>query len=101
MEPLARNVDKIHAWCAERGAAFVLVALPRSYQHSAREAPNNWEAREYTVLGPYALELADLGWEAACAADPALAKGLNVVRGRVVHPAVAAAHGITARSGAS
>jgi alanine dehydrogenase len=42
---------------------------------------------------PYALRLADAGWEAACRADPALARGLNVVRGAVVHPAVAEALG--------
>lgn len=56
MQPLVDNVTKIHAWCTARGADFVLVALPRSYQHSAREAPRNWEAKEYEVLGPYALE---------------------------------------------
>jgi hypothetical protein len=56
MEPLAENVDRIHAWCTERGAEFVLVVLPRSYQHSTRESPRNKEAAEYEVLGPYALE---------------------------------------------
>lgn len=56
LEPLAENVADIAAWCRERGADFVLVALPRSYQCSDRESPNNYEASEYTVLGPYALE---------------------------------------------
>jgi lysophospholipase L1-like esterase len=56
MQPLVDNVAKIRAWCAARGADFVLVALPRSYQHSAREAPANREGNEYEVLGPYALE---------------------------------------------
>lgn len=56
MQPLVDNVGKLHAWCAARGAEFVLVALPRSYQHSAREAPSNWEGDEYEVLGPFALE---------------------------------------------
>jgi len=56
MQPLVDNVERIHAWCTARGADFVLVALPRSYQHSAREAPRNWEAKEYEVLGPHALE---------------------------------------------
>ena len=37
----------------------------------------------------YALELADKGLEAACAADPALAHGLNTYKGKCVHPAVA------------
>lgn len=39
---------------------------------------------------PYVLALAD-GWQAAMAADPELAKGLNAHDGHVVHPAVAAA----------
>jgi len=40
---------------------------------------------------PYALHLADKGWQGACAADPSLAKGLNVVRGRITYPGVAEA----------
>ncbi len=43
---------------------------------------------------PYCLRLADLGWEAALAGDPALARGLNVCRGKVTCEAVAEAHGL-------
>lgn len=43
---------------------------------------------------PYALKLADLGWEAACRADTGLAKGLNVVDGKVTFPGVAEAFGM-------
>jgi alanine dehydrogenase len=39
---------------------------------------------------PYVLELADRGLAAAVRANPALAKGVNVCRGTIVHPAVAA-----------
>ncbi|HEV8584225.1 MAG TPA: alanine dehydrogenase [Methylomirabilota bacterium] len=42
---------------------------------------------------PYVLELAARGPAAAARANPVLAKGINVWRGRVVHPAVAAAVG--------
>jgi alanine dehydrogenase len=42
---------------------------------------------------PYALEVAARGAAAAARANPALAKGVNVWRGRVVHPAVAASLG--------
>ena len=42
---------------------------------------------------PYALSLANLGWEAACKKDPNLAKGLNVHAGRIYYSAVAEAHG--------
>ena len=42
---------------------------------------------------PYALALANHGWEAACAKDLALAKGLNTHAGKVCYEAVAVAHG--------
>jgi len=43
---------------------------------------------------PYALKIADLGWEAALDADPALAKGLNATAGKLTYEPVAAAHGL-------
>jgi len=42
---------------------------------------------------PYALSLANHGWEVAIAKDGALAKGLNVHAGKVCYEAVAVAHG--------
>lgn len=42
---------------------------------------------------PYALSLANLGWQAACTQDKNLAKGLNVHDGKVYYSAVAEAHG--------
>ncbi len=42
----------------------------------------------------YALALADKGWRKACADDPALAKGLNVVEGKVTFKAVADVFGL-------
>jgi alanine dehydrogenase len=42
---------------------------------------------------PYALELADRGVAGAFRPNPALARGVNVCRGRLVHPAVAASVG--------
>ena len=42
----------------------------------------------------YALELANQGWREAAAINPALAAGVNVVAGQVVHQAVAQAHGM-------
>jgi alanine dehydrogenase len=47
---------------------------------------------------PYALELAGRGVVAAVTADVALARGVNVWRGRVVHPGVAQALGVAATS---
>ncbi len=43
---------------------------------------------------PYALKLANKGWKAALAADPALMKGLNVVAGKVTYQGVADAFGL-------
>jgi alanine dehydrogenase len=43
---------------------------------------------------PYALALANKGWKRACADDLALAKGLNVVGGKVIYEGVAEAFGI-------
>ena len=43
---------------------------------------------------PYALALADLGWEKACAQHPDLKAGLNIVQGKVVYKAVADTFGL-------
>jgi len=40
---------------------------------------------------PFVLALADKGWKQALADDPHLRGGLNVARGKVTHPEVAAA----------
>jgi alanine dehydrogenase len=42
---------------------------------------------------PFALSLANNGWEAACKKDKNLAKGLNVHDGKIYYSAVAEAHG--------
>jgi alanine dehydrogenase len=46
------------------------------------------------VTLPYLLELADLGVAAACRRDPALAKGVNIYKGKVTSAGVAEAHGL-------
>lgn len=47
-----------------------------------------------SVTLPYLLKLVQRGVEEALREDPELASGLNVFRGRVVHPGVAEAHGM-------
>jgi alanine dehydrogenase len=42
----------------------------------------------------YALSLADKGWRKACKDDSSLAKGLNIVEGKVVYKAVADVFGL-------
>jgi alanine dehydrogenase len=43
---------------------------------------------------PFVMKLANLGAEKAMAADPHLAAGLNVYRGKITHQAVAEALGL-------
>lgn len=43
---------------------------------------------------PYTVALADKGWKQACKDDPALAAGLNIVKGKIVYKAVAEAFGL-------
>jgi alanine dehydrogenase len=43
---------------------------------------------------PYALKLADKGWQQACKENIALRKGLNVIKGKVVYQGVADAFGL-------
>ncbi len=43
------------------------------------------------VTLPYVLRLADQGWEKACEKDEMLAKGLNIVNGRIVYEEIAKA----------
>ena len=47
---------------------------------------------------PYAMQLANKGWKKALKENSALAKGLNVVDGAVVYPAVAEAFGLKSES---
>jgi alanine dehydrogenase len=43
---------------------------------------------------PYAIRLAEKGWKQACKEDASLAKGLNVINGKIVYQAVAEAFGL-------
>jgi alanine dehydrogenase len=40
---------------------------------------------------PYALAIANKGWEIACAENQALAKGLNIRAGKILHKGVSEA----------
>lgn len=45
------------------------------------------------VTLPYVLKLANKGWEAACAADAALNKGLNIASGKILYKEISEAFG--------
>ncbi|MCC7518929.1 MAG: alanine dehydrogenase [Verrucomicrobiae bacterium] len=66
---------------------YCVTNMPGAYARTATQALTN-------VTTPYALKLANLGWEAACDQMPDLREGLNVVGGKVVHPTVAQALGL-------
>jgi len=72
----------------EEGVVHYCVAnMPGAVPRTSALALNN-------ATLPFVLALADLGWRQALHADAHLRRGLNVCRGRVTHPAVAAALGL-------
>ena len=66
---------------------YCVANMPGAVPHTSTYALTN-------ATMAYALELANLGWREAAAINPALAVGVNVVAGQVVHQAVAQAHGM-------
>ncbi len=74
----------------EEGVIHYCVAnMPGAVARTSAFALNN-------ATLPFVLKLANLGLDAALAADPYLAKGLNVRAGKITHPAVAEALGMEA-----
>jgi alanine dehydrogenase len=70
------------------GSTFYAVAnMPGAVPNTSTRALTN-------VTLPYAVELANLGWQAALRADATLARGLNTHAGAVTHAGVAQAHGL-------
>ena len=71
------------------GSVFYCVAnMPGAVPHTSTHALAN-------ATLPYTLEIANGGWRQAARSNPALAEGVNVVRGQVVYEPVAQAHGMT------
>ena len=70
------------------GSLFYCVAnMPGAVPNTSTYALTN-------VTLPYAVEIADRGIKDACAADPALALGVNTVAGHLTYAPVGAAHGL-------
>jgi alanine dehydrogenase len=59
--------------------------------------PNTSTYALTNVTLPYAVSLANQGWQQALRSDPALALGLNTYDGEVTNSAVAEAHGLAHR----
>ena len=64
---------------------YCVANMPGAVPHTSTYALTN-------VTLPYVLQLADRGWRAACAADPALAAGLSTTAGGLLSAPVASAH---------
>ncbi len=72
----------------EEGVVHYCVAnMPGAVPHTSTYALTN-------ATLAYALEVANLGWREAALQNPALARGVNIAAGQIVHRAVADAHGI-------
>lgn len=71
-------------YVAEGVTHYCVANMPGAYPRTSTRALVN-------EILPYVLKVADLGLDRACADDPALALGLNVRAGRIVHPGVASA----------
>jgi alanine dehydrogenase len=70
-----------------RSVFYCVANMPGAVPHTSTYALTN-------VTLPYVLALANHGTAAALAADPVLARGVNVAGGRLVHTGVADAHGL-------
>ncbi len=66
---------------------YCVANMPGAVPHSSTHALVN-------ATLPYTLEIARRGWRDAVRTDDALARGVNVVEGRVTYEPVAAAHGL-------
>ncbi|GAA3144410.1 alanine dehydrogenase [Nonomuraea salmonea] len=66
---------------------YCVANMPGAVPHTSTFALTN-------VTLPYALAIADQGWQRAMRADPALALGLNTHEGRLTSRPVAQAHGL-------
>ena len=66
---------------------YCVTNMPGAVAHTSGYALNN-------ATLPFVLALADRGWRAAVDRDPHLKAGVNVLDGKIVHPAVAESLGI-------
>jgi alanine dehydrogenase len=88
------SVETIHATTHENPVYTVDGVIHYGVANMPGGVPRTSTLALTNATFPYALQLADKGWKKALNADPSLAKGLNVVDGKVVYPAVAEAFGM-------
>jgi alanine dehydrogenase len=84
----SRPTTHDHPAYVEEGVIHYCVTnMPGAYARTATQALTNVTYRYFELL-------ADLGLAEACQKQPALIGGINVMNGKITHPAVAAAHGM-------
>lgn len=66
---------------------YAVANIPGAVPHTSTMALTN-------ATMPYALRIADIGWEEACRRDPGLANGVNIIDGHITYKAVADAFGL-------
>jgi len=84
----SRPTTHDHPVYVEEGVTHYCVTnMPGAYARTATQALTNVTYRYFELL-------ADWGLAEACQKQPALAGGINVMKGKITHKAVAAAHGM-------
>jgi len=66
---------------------YCVANMPGAVSHTSTKALTN-------VTLPYALEIADRGYEKAALENPEIAKGINIIKGKVTYKAVADTFGL-------
>ena len=66
---------------------YCVANMPGAVSYTSTKALTN-------VTLPYALEIADKGYEKAAKENPEIAKGINIIKGKVTYKAVADAFGL-------
>ena len=78
-------------FAVHRALFYCVANMPGALPHTSTRALTN-------ATLPYVFEIANRGIASAVRADPALRGGVNVAGGRIVHPAIAEAHGLACSS---
>ena len=87
-------VETIHATTHENPTYVVDGVIHYGVANMPGGVPRTSTLALTNATFPYAMRLANLGWKKACTESVPLRKGLNIIEGNVVYPAVAEAFGL-------
>ncbi len=91
-EPSRPTTHAAPTYMVDSKVFYCVANMPGAVPHTSTHALTN-------VTLPYVMEIAGKGLLAAARDDPALARGVNILDGRLVHPAIAEAHGLACARG--